>query len=84
VKGAQKITFGEMREMGVRGVLVAATTIAATGPRSAGIHGRMMFGYLTSSTALRAKLAAPKALISARTSIGKKPTSRAAVGVLRR
>jgi hypothetical protein len=41
----QKITFGEMRSSGVRGLLIyARTIIAATRSRSARIHGLITFG----------------------------------------
>jgi hypothetical protein len=44
-----KITFGEMREMGLRGVLFAIVAITLL---LAPIAGRTTFAYLTSSRAL--------------------------------
>jgi hypothetical protein len=101
----QKISFGHMREMGVRGLRVYRSdyhcshwtaisgdqwredvrvldiesrfTMAVIGSRSAGVHGRTMFGYPTWSSALRAKPLAPRALIFVRISTGKeKPVKR--------
>ena len=50
----RKITFAEMRDMGVRGVLIYAPTIvAATRSRSAPMAGLMMSGCPILSPALR-------------------------------
>ncbi|SRR6266550_621683 len=54
----QKITFVELRASGVRNVLIAGTTNAATTSRSARTAGRMMRGSPTSNRASPAKLAA--------------------------
>jgi hypothetical protein len=78
VTGPQKITFGEMRAMGVRGLLVYCSDYHCSHwTRSAAISGLMMFGCQTSSSALRAKLARRRVPISVRISIGnERPVTR--------
>jgi hypothetical protein len=63
----QKITFGEMREMGLRGLLIfVPTTAAATRSQSTAMPGRMIFGCPILSLGSYAKPAARGAPTSGR------------------
>jgi hypothetical protein len=66
----KKITIGEVRAAGVRGVLIYCTTAAATGPALTPIGGLMTSGSRTSSAVWLAQLAAGAALTFGRTGSG--------------
>ena len=73
----RKITFAEMRDMGVGGVLIYAPTIvAATRSRSAPMAGLMMSGCPILSPALRVEPAASAVPTCGRISIGPSSPSR--------
>jgi hypothetical protein len=66
----QKITFGEMRAAGVRGLLIyCADYHCSHGRRSAATDGAMMSGSRTSNPGSHAKRAAGGALMSVRISM---------------
>ena len=68
-----KITLGDMREMGVRGILDYCADYHCSHRPSALTAGPMRCGYRTSSRASSARLVGSAAPISGPTSIGEKP-----------
>src|ERR1700730_2150428 len=66
----KKITIGEVRAAGVRGVLIYCTPAAATGPTLTPIGGLMTSGSRTSRAVWLAQLAAGAALTFGRTGSG--------------